>query len=138
MSLRRTFFKLMNNSVFGKTMENIRNHRDMKLVTSKQKYQKYIMKPKFKDGFPFSKYLFTVEMGKIEIKMNNPVYLGQAILDLSKTLMCQFYYYYMRPKYGSKVKLCYMDTDSFVHEIETEDCYRDIPKDVKKRFDTSG
>ena len=77
-------------------------------------------------------------MGNTEIKVNKPVYLGQAILDLSKTLMYEFHYDYMRPKYGSKVKLCYMDTDSFVYEIETEDFYRDIAKDVKKRFDTSG
>ena len=110
----------------------------MKLVTSEQKYQKYVMKPNFKDGHPFSKYLFAVEMGKTEIKMNKPVYLGQAILDLSKTLMYEFHYDYMRPKYGSKVKLCYMDTDSFVYEIETKDFYRDIAKDVEKRFDTSG
>ena len=70
--------------------------------------------------------------------MNKPVYLGQAILDLSKTLMYEFHYDYMRAKYGSKVKLCYIDTDSFVYEIETEDFYRDIAKDVEKRFDTSG
>ena len=113
------FFKLMNNSIFGKTMKNIRNHKDMKLVTSKQKYQKYAIKPNFKNGYPFSKHLFTVEMGKTEIKMNKPVYLEKAILDLSKTLMYEFHYDYMRPKYGSKVKLCYMDTDSFVYEIET-------------------
>ena len=134
----KDFFKLINNSVFGKTMENIRNHKDMKLVTSDKKYLKYVMKPNFKDGHPFSKHLFAVEMGKREITMNKPVYLGQAILDLSKTLMYEFHYDYMRPKYGSKVNLCYMDTDSFVYEIETEDFYRDIAKDVKKRFDTSG
>ena len=134
----KDFFKLMNNSVFGKTMENIRNHKDMKLVTSDKKYLKYVMKPNFKDGHPFSKHLFAVEMGKREITMNKPVYLGQAILDLSKTLMYEFHYDYMRPKYGSKVKLCYMDTDSFVYEIETKDFYRDIAKDVKKRFDTCG
>ena len=134
----KDFFKLINNSVFGKTMENIRNHKDMKLVTSDKKYLKYVMKPNFKDGHPFSKHLFAVEMGKKEITMNKPVYLGQAILDLSKTLMYEFHYDYMRPKYGSKVKLCYMDTDSFVYEIETEDFYRDIAKDVEKRFDTSG
>ena len=134
----KDFFKLMNNSVFGKTMENIRNHKDMKLVTSDKKYLKYVMKPNFKDGHPFSKHLFAVEMGKTEITMNKPVYLGQAILDLSKTLMYEFHYDYMRPKYGSKVKLCYMDTDSFVYEIETKDFYRDIAKDVEKRFDTSG
>ena len=127
----------MNNSVFVKAMENIRNHKDMKLVTSERKYQKYVMKPNFKDGHPFSKHLFFVEMGKTEIKMNKPVYLGQAIMDLSRTPVCEFYYDYMRPKYGSKVRLCYMDTDSFVYEIETGDFYRDITKDVKKRFDTS-
>ena len=133
----KDFFKLMNNSVFGKTMEN-RNHEDMKLVTSDKKYLKYVMKPNFKDGHPFSKHLFAVEMEKREITMNKPVDLGQAILDLSKTLMYEFHYDYMRPKYGSKVNLCYMDTNSFVYEIETEDFYRDIAKDVKKRFDTSG
>ena len=130
--------ELMNNSFFGKTMENIRNHKDMKLVTSDKKYLKYVMKPNFKGGHPFSKHLFAVEMGKTEITMNKPVYLGEAILDLRKTLMYEFHYDYMRPKYGSKVKLCYMDTDSFVYEIETEDFYRDIAKDVEKRFDTSG
>ena len=133
----KDFFKLMNNSVFGKTMENIRNHKDMKLVTSDKKYLKYVMKPNSKDGHPFSKHLFAVEMEKTEITMNKPVHLGQAILDLSKTLMDEFHYDYMVPKYGSKVKLCYMDTDSFVYKTETEDFYRDIAKDVKKRFDTS-
>ena len=83
-------FKLMNNDVFGKTMENIRNHNDMKLMTIEQKYQKYVMKPNFKDGYLFSRQLFAVEMGKTEIKMNKPVYLGQAILDLCKTLMYEF------------------------------------------------
>ena len=134
----KDFFKLMNNSVFGKTMENIRNHKDMKLVTSDKKYLKYVMKPNFKDGHPFSKHLFAVEMGKREITMNKPVYLGQAIFDISKTLMYEFHYDYMRPKYGRKVSLCYMDTDNFVYEIGTEDFYRDIAKDVEKRFDRSG
>ena len=134
----KDFFQLMNNSVFGKTMENIRNHKDMKLVTSDKKYLKYTMKPNLKDGFPFSKHLFAVEMGKTEVTMNKPVYLWQAILDLSKTLMYDFHYDYMRPKHGSKIKLCYMDADSFVYEIGKEDFYRDIAKDVKKRFDMSG
>ena len=136
--LEKDFFRLMNNSVFGKTMKNIKNHKDMKLVTSNKKYLKYVMKPNFKDGHPFSKHLFAVEMGKTKIKMNKQVYLGQAILDLSKTLMYEFHYDYMRPKYGSKVNLCYMNNDSFVYEIETDDFYRGITKDVKKRFDTSG
>ena len=133
----KDFFKLMNNSVFGKTMENIRNHKNIKLITNEKKYLKYTMKPNFKDGDKFSEHLMWVQMGKIEIKMNKPVYLGQAILDLSKTLMYEFHYDYMIPKYGSKVKLCYMDTDSFVYEIETEDFYKDIAGDVEVRFDTS-
>ena len=77
-------------------------------------------------------------MRKTEIKMNKTVYFGQAILDLSKTLMYEFHYDYMRPKYGSKARLCYMDTNSFVYEVEAEDFYRDIAKDVEKRSDTSG
>ena len=84
------FFKPMNNSVFRKTMENIRNHKGLKLVTSQERYTKYVMKPNFKDGYPFSKVLFAIEIEKAEIKMNKPVYLGQAILNLSK-----FHYGYM-------------------------------------------
>ena len=76
-------------------------------------------------------------MGKTNIKMTKPVYLGQAILDLSKMVMYEFHYDYMLPKYGEKVKLCYMDTDSFVYCIETHDFYKDIANDVKERFDTS-
>ena len=110
----------------------------MKLVTSEQKYKKYVMKLNLKDGRPFSKHLFAVEMGNTEIKMDRSVYFGQVILDLSKMLTYEFHYDYMRPKYDSKAKLCYIDTDSFVYEIETEDFYRDIAKDVETRFDTSG
>ena len=73
---------MINNNIFGKTMESIRSHKDMKLVTSDKKYS-YVMKPNFKDGFSFSKHLLAVEMGKTEVTMNKPMYLGQAILDLS-------------------------------------------------------
>ena len=121
----KDFFKFMNSSIFGKTMKNIRNHKDMKLVTSDKEYLKYVMKPNFKDGFPFSKHLFAVEMGKTKIMMNKPVYLGQAILVLSKMLMHEFHYDYMRPNNGSKVKLCYMDTDSFITKT--------LSKEIMKR-----
>ena len=90
----RNLSKLMNNSVLGKTIENIRNHKDMKVMKSWKKYAKYVMKLYFKDGHPFFKHLFALEIGKAEIKMNNPVYLGQAILDFSKTLMYEFHYDY--------------------------------------------
>ena len=92
------------------------------------------MKPNFKVGHSCSKHLFAVELGKTEIKMNQPVYFEQAILDLSKALMYEFHYDYMRPKNSNKVTLCYMDTDSFAYEIETENFYRDIAKDVEWIF----
>ena len=133
----KDFYKLMNNSVFGKTMENIRNHRDIKLVNNKEKYLRTVMKPNFKSGTLLGPDLMGCEMGKIKVVMNKPVYLGQAILDLSKIIMYEFHYDYMIPKYGNRIKLCYMDTDSYVYDIKTEDFYKDIAEDVETRFDTS-
>ena len=97
------------------------------------------MKPNFKSGVLFGENLMGCEMGKIKVVMNKPVYLGQAILDLSKIVMYEFHYDYMVPKYSlEKLKLCYMDTDSLVYDIKTEDFYEDIANDVETRFDTSG
>ena len=76
-------------------------------------------------------------MKKAKVKMNKPIYLGLSILEISKTLMYEFWYDYMKPKYGDNVKLCYMDTDSFIMHIKKEDSYKDIANDVEKRFDTS-
>ena len=135
----KDFFKLMNIPVFGKTMENIRKHRNIKLVTTEEKYLCTVMKPNFKFGVLFGENLMGCEMGKIKVVMNKPVYLGQAILDLSIIVMYEFHYNYMVPKYGlEKLKLCYMDTDSLVYDIKTEDFYEDIANDVEARFDTSG
>ena len=135
----KDFFKLMNNSVFGKTMENIRKHRNVKLVTTEEKYLHTVTCPNFKSGVLFGENLMGCEMGKIKVVMNKLVYLGQAILDLSKIVMYEFHYDYMVPKYGlEKLKLCYMDTDSLVYDIKTEDFYEDIANDVEARFDTSG
>ena len=135
----KDFFKLMNNSVFGKTMENIRKHRNIGLVTTEEKYLRTVMKPNFKSGVLFGENLMGCEMGKIKVVMNKPAYLGQAILDLSKIVMREFHYDYMVPKYGlEKLKLCYMDMDSLVYEIKTEDFYEDIVDDIPARFDTSG
>ena len=103
---KKDFFKLMNNSVFGKTMENIRKHRNIKLVTTEEKYLHTVMKPNFKSGVLFGENLLGCEMGKIKVVMNKPVYLGQAILDLSKIIMYEFHYDYMVPKYGDRLKLC--------------------------------
>ena len=77
-------------------------------------------------------------MGKVRVVMNKPVYLGQAILDLTKTIMYEFHYDYMIPKYGNRLKLCYMDTDSLIYSIKTKDFYSDISPDVESRFDISG
>ena len=135
----KDFFKLMNNSVFGNTMENIRKHRKIKLVTTEEKYLRTVMKPNFKSGVLFGENLMGCEMGKIKVVMNKPVYLGQEILDLSKIVMYEFHYDYMVPKYSlEKLKLCYMDTDSLVYDIKTGDFYEDIAIDVEARFDTSG
>ena len=97
---KNDFYKLMNNSVFGKTMENIRKHRDIKLVNNKEDYLKQVMKPNFKGGVLMGADLMSCEMGKVKVKMNKPVYLGQAILDLSKTVMYEFHYDYMKRKYN--------------------------------------
>ena len=134
----KDFYKLMNNSVFGKTMENIRRHRNIKLVNNKEDYLKHVMKPNFKSGTLLGPDLMSCEMDKVKVKMNKPVYLGQAILDLSKIIMYEFHYDYMKRKYSENdLKLCYMDTDSLVYKIRTEDFYADIAEDVESRFDTS-
>ena len=96
------------------------------------------MKPNFKSGVLFSSNLMGCEMVKIKVVMNKPVYLGQAILDLSKIVMYEFHYDCMKPKYPEGLTLCYMDTDSLIYSIETDDFYKDISDDVKDRFDTSG
>ena len=116
----KEFFKLINNSVFSKTMENVRKHKDIKLITNAKNYLKAIMKPNLKSGIPFSENLMGCEMGKVKVVVNKPVYLGQAILDLSKIVMYEFHYHYMIRKYGNNLKLCYMDTDSFVYDIQTD------------------
>ena len=133
----KDFFKLMNNSIFRKTMENVRNDRDIKLVTTNKQRNKFASEPNYHSTKYISKDLLIMEIKKTEVKMNKPMYLGQAVLDISKILMYEFWYNYLKPKYGEKVKLCYMDTDSFVIYVETEDFYKDIANDVDKWFDTS-
>ena len=135
----KDFYKLRNNSVFGKTMENIRRHRNIKLVNNKEDYLKHVMKPNFKSGTLPRPDLMSCEMGKVEVKMNKPVYLGQAILDLSKIIMYEFHYNYMKRKYSEEnLTLCYMDTDSLVYKIKTKDFHKDIAEEVEARFDTNG
>ena len=133
----KDLFKLMNNSVFGKTMENIRKHRDIKLVTTDKKRSKLVSEPNYHTINLISEDSSIIEMKKTKVKMNKPIYLGLSILEISKTLMCEFWYDYTKPKYNGNVKLCYMDTDSFIMNIKTNDFYKDIANDVENRFDTS-
>ena len=132
----KDFFKLMNNSVFGKTMENVRKHRDIKLVTTDKRRNQLASETNYHTTKYFSENLITIEMKKTKSKMNKPIYLGMSILDISKTLMYEFWYDYIKLKYKDKAKLCYMDTDSFAIYINTEDFNEDIAGDVESWFDT--
>ena len=134
---QKEFFKLMNNSVFGKTIENVRKHRDIKLVMTEEKRIKLVSEPNYHTTKRFSENLLAIEMKKTKVKMNKPVYLGMSILDISKTLMYEFWYEYIKPKYKDNAKLCYMDADSFIISIKTEDFYKDIANDVERWYDTS-
>ena len=100
------FFKLMNNSVFGKAMENVGKHRDIKLVTTEKRRLKLVSEPHYHMTKHFSENLIAIEMKKTKVKLNKPIYLGASILDISKTLMYKFWYDYRKPKYNDKVKLC--------------------------------
>ena len=133
----KDFLKLMNNSVFGKTMENIRKHSDIKLVTTDKKRSKLVSEPNYHTINLISEDLSIIEMKNTKVKMSKPIYLGLSILEISKILMYEFWYDYMKPKYGNKVKLCYMDTDSFIMNIKTNAFYEDFINDVENRFDTS-
>ena len=118
-------------------MENVRKHRDIKLVTTDEKRNKLVSEPNYHTTKRFSENLLATEMAKTKLKMNKPVYLGMSILDIRKRLMYEFWYDYIKPKYGDRKKLCYMDTESFVNYIETENFYEDIANDVERWFDTS-
>ena len=133
----KDLFKLMNNSVFGKTMENVRKYRDNKLVTTDEKRNRLVSEPNYHTTKHFSENLLAIKMKKTKVIMNKSVYLGMSILDISKTFMYKFWYDYIKPKYGDKAKLCYMDTGSFVTYVITEDFYEDVANDVERWFDTS-
>ena len=114
----KDFFKLKNNAVFEKTMENIRKHRDTKVVTTDKRRNQLVSEPNYYAIKGFSENLIAIEMKKAKLKMNKLVYLGLSILDISKTVMYEFWYDYMKPKYGDNVKLCYTDTDNFIMHIK--------------------
>ena len=133
----KDFFKLMSNAVFGKTMENVRKHGDIKLVKTDHKRNKLVSEPKHHTMKLISENLSIIEMKKVKVKMKKPIYLGLSRLEISKIIMYEFWYDFMKKKYGDMVKLCYMDTDSLIMNIKTKDFYKDIAQDVEERFDTS-
>ena len=127
----------MNNAVFGRTMENVWKHRDIKLATTERRRNYLVSEPNYHTTKFFTEKLLAIEMKKTEILMNKPVCLGFSILELSKILMHEFWYDYVKPKFDEKAKLCYMDTVIFTVYIKTDDIYKDITEDVETRFDTS-
>ena len=132
----KALFKLMNNSVFGKTMENVRNRVSIELVKDAERAAKLVNKPNFEELKIFDEFLIAVKMRKTKVWMNKPVYVGMSILDLSKTLMFSFQYEYVKKKW-EKAEVLYSDTDSLVLKIETDDFFADISGDVAEWFDTN-
>ena len=132
----KDFYKLKINSIYGKTVQNDRNHRDIKLVTTEAKRNKLASEANLISTKYISKDLLIMEMKKTKVKLNKPIYLGQAVLDISKTLMFEFWYDYLKPMYGDKIRLCYTDTDSFITHIKAEDFYKYISAGIDRWFDT--
>ena len=133
------FFKLMNNAVFGKTMENVktmRKPREIKLVTTEKRRNYLVSEPNYHTTNFFTEHMLAIEIKKTEILMNKPVYLRLSILELSKVLIYEFWYDYVKPKYGKKAKLCYTDTDSFIVYTKADDIYKDISGSIETRFNT--
>ena len=118
-------------------MENVRKHKIIKLVNDNKKRSKLASQPNYHTTKWFSEILLALEMEKTSVYMNKLIYLGLAILSISKTLMYEYWYNEVKIKYGERIRLCYMDTDSFIMYIKTEDFYMDIAKDVERNYDTS-
>ncbi|GFX78922.1 uncharacterized protein TNCV_3912111 [Trichonephila clavipes] len=127
----KNFYKLMNNAIFGKTMENIRKRVDIRLCSNGEKAEKFISEPNFKDRTIFCENLAAFRMGRTSLTLNKPIAVGMSILDISKTLMYEFHYHKMKACYGENVKLLYTDTDSFIYDIKCDDIYSDIKKIYK-------
>ena len=124
------------NNCFGKTMENVRNHRDIKLITTDKRRKRLVSEPNYHSHQKFLEHLIAIEMKKVRVKMVKPLHLHMSRLDISKILMYDFWYDYINPKYGNRAKLCYTDTDSIIIYIKTEDFFEHISNNVERWFDT--
>ena len=127
----------MNTSVSGKTLENIRNRVDIRLITADKEAQKLTAKSNYDRCTIFDENLIAIHMKKTKLYFNKPVCLVMSILYMSKSLMYDFDYNYIKTKYGDKENLPFTDTDSIAYEIRTKDFYKDINPDIEKRCDTS-
>ncbi|KYM94189.1 hypothetical protein ALC62_15183 [Cyphomyrmex costatus] len=135
----KDLYKLMNNAVFGKTMENVRDRVDVKLLTKwegRHGAEAMIAKPNFHSRSVFSENLVAIELRKLEVKFDKPIYVGMCILDISKTCLYEFHHEYMTPLFHEKYKIMYTDTDSLIYHVECDDVYEIIKRDIN-RFDTS-
>uniref|UniRef100_A0ABD2VS85 DNA-directed DNA polymerase n=1 Tax=Trichogramma kaykai TaxID=54128 RepID=A0ABD2VS85_9HYME len=131
-------FKLINNAIFGKTMENVRKRVDVKLVPKWEgRYgaESLISKPNFHSQAIFDENLVAIQLSRMTITIDKPVYVGLSVLDISKTLVYRFHYDYMRDRFGSNCKVLYTDTDSLVYEIRKQDVYEVMKSDIHE-FDT--
>lgn len=138
-AFQKDFFKLMNNSIFGKTLENKRKHKNVRLVTDTKVLEKLVAKPNFNTSIIVNEYLVAVSMNKTVVKMDRPIYVGMSILDISKVLMYDFHYNKMVEFYGrDRIGITYMDTDAFLYWIKTDDMYDDLKRfTYKNEFDFS-
>ena len=135
--LEKDLFKLMNNAIFGKSMENVLNRSNIKLINNNpEKLLKLIRQPNFQNGYQISDKLCLVESKPIKTIFNKPIYLGACILETSKLHMYQFWYDHLKDKYNNKVELVYTDTDSSIIQVETDDIYKDMLED-KNLYDFS-
>ena len=126
----------MNNALFGKTVENVRNYTDITLEGTERRRNYLVLEPNYHTTNFFTQNLLAIEMRKTQVLMNKPVCLGLSISHVSKTVMHIFWYDYVKPKCSENAKLCYMDTDSFIVHVKSDATYKEIAEDVEMRFDT--
>ena len=135
-NMEKRLYKLINNAIYGKTMESLRNRIDVKLVNNEKDYLKCTSKSSYMSHKMFDNNLVVIRKNKVALKLNKPAYIGMCILELSIVLMYEFHYYYIKNKYDKKSKILFTDTDSLIYEIKTEDVYEDFSSN-KEMFDFS-
>ena len=136
-NFEKDFFKQMNKAVFGKTMKNMRKHRNIKLVTTESRRNQLVLEPSYHTPKLFTENFVVIETGKSPTLMNKSIYFSLSILILSNTVMYEFQYDYVKPKYGQNAQLCYMNTDSFIVNVKIGNIYKSITEIVETRFSTS-